>query len=103
MTSSRVPSAPNEAVIRGSILRVLPGPEGVGCVWEVEVRETDEVRGQRNFARAHLGKSISLFIPPDFPGSFRAGDRIEARIFFQGDERSGGFFLKDGAVRPLPK
>jgi hypothetical protein len=96
-----VPAAPNESKIRGEILKIQRGPDGPGYIWEVKVNESEDSGGARNFARAYVGKPISIYIHPDMKKKFKENDSIEARIFFQGDERSGAFFLIDDDVHKL--
>jgi hypothetical protein len=95
------PAAPNESVIRGKMVSVRPAPGGAGCIWDVEVLESRDVAPLANFARSRVGEAIPVYIHPDLKTELKPGDLLEARVFFQGDERSGAFFLKDDDVRGL--
>jgi hypothetical protein len=98
---SGVPAAPNECVVRGRINRISPSPEGEGHLWELKVEETDDVEGMRNFARTRVGDEISIFVPPGAARSLKKGDRVEARLSYEGDEHGGMFFLKEKGAKAL--
>ncbi len=89
-----VPAAPNESVVRGRVLRVQPAPGGTGTVWDVELEEAECVGDLANLAQSRVGECISIYVHPDLKVEIKEGDLIEARIFFEGDERGGVFFLK---------
>jgi hypothetical protein len=93
-----VPAAPNESVIRGKLVQVRPAPGGAGSIWDVEVIESRDVEPLANFTRSRVGESIAVYVHPDLKKKLEPGDLIEARVFFQGDERIGVFFLKDDDV-----
>ncbi|HKV11830.1 MAG TPA: hypothetical protein VJ725_27035 [Thermoanaerobaculia bacterium] len=99
----RVPAAPNESVVRGRVVRIRPTPEGLGAIWDVELKEAEEVENLANLARSRVGETVSIYIHPDLKVKIRVEDFIEARILFQGDERGGAFFLKGQDVRPLKR
>jgi hypothetical protein len=96
-----VPAAPNESVVRGALEGAGPSPEGQGRLWELKVEETDDVGGMRNFARPRVGEVISVLVPPGEGRGIKEGDRVEARLSYEGDERGGSFFLKEGGARKL--
>lgn len=98
---SGVPAAPNESKVRGRIVDIEPGPEGIGSIWKVEVNESLDVGILPNFTRAYIGKVISIFIHPNMKETLKVSDWVEARISFQGDERCGAFFLIDDDVHKL--
>ena len=94
--------APNESKIRGKIVKIDPGPEGLGSIWTIEVSETEDIDNLPNFARRHVGKLIPVLIHPEMKKEIKESDLIEAHITFQGDESGGEFFLIDDNVRHLP-
>ncbi len=96
---SPVPAAPNEGLLRGRLVQVEPAPEG--SVWTVAVEESDSLPGLPNLAQRYAGRSLRLLVPAGVsaPG---LGERIEARVTFQGDERGAAFYLVGSEVRPLP-
>jgi hypothetical protein len=89
-----VSAAPNESVVRGKVLRVQPAPGGIGTVWDVDIQEAEGVGNLANLARSRVGECLPIYIHPDLNVEIREGDIIRARIFFEGDERGGVFFLK---------
>src|SRR4051812_17481446 len=93
-----VPAAPNESVIHGKVTQVRPAPGGAGSIWDVEVIESKDVEPLANFTRSRVGESVAVYVHPDLEKKIEPGDLIEARVFFQGDERSGVFFLKGDDV-----
>lgn len=97
----RAPVAPNECKIRGTLTEVERGPEDLGFIWKVTVDETDDVNNLPNFARTHVGNSISIYVHPEMKQQLKAGNDIEAHVFFQGDEQGGAFFLANDDVRKL--
>jgi hypothetical protein len=96
-----VRAAPNESRIRGRLVKVAPGPEGVGELWKVKVDESEDIGGMSNFGRARVGETISVFVHPYLKRRFSESDQIEARISFQGDEAGAEFFLIGNDVRKL--
>lgn len=94
-----VPAAPNESIVRGKVLRVQPAPGGVGTVWDVELKQAEDAGKLANLARSQVGQTLSIYVHPDLKVPIEAGDLIEARIFFEGDERGGAFFLKGQEVQ----
>ena len=96
-----VPAAPNECLVRGTINGVAPPPEGEGHVWKLKVEESDDVDGMRNFARTRVGDEISVFVPPGEAKGLKKGDRVEAHLSYEGDERGGTFVLKEKGARKL--
>ena len=96
-----VRAAPNESKIRGRLIKVAPGPEGVGQVWRVQVDESEDLGKTADFARGLPGKEISVLVHPYLKKKYSESDLIEARISFQGDERGGAYFLMGEDVRRL--
>ena len=96
-----VPAAPNESVVRGTVVEIEAGPDGVGSIWKVHVDETHDVGQLRNLTRAHIGETIVIYVHPDMRKEFTAGDTIEVNVSFQGDERGGAFFLMGDKVHKL--
>ena len=96
-----VPAAPNACLERGRLESVKPGPEGQGHVWELLVEETEDENDLPNFARSRRGEVVSVLVPPGEGARLKKGDRVEARLSFEGDERGGTFFLKEGGTRKL--
>jgi hypothetical protein len=94
-----VNAAPNESKIRGKIVKIDPGPEGLGSIWTIEVSETEDIDNLPNFARRYVGKLISVLVHPEMKKEIKEFDIIEAHLTFQGDERGGEFFLIDDKVR----
>ena len=97
--SYSVSAAPNESLVRGKVLRVRPAPGGAGIVWEVEIQEAENVGNLANLARSRVGECIPIYVHPDLKVEIREGNVIEARVFFEGDERGGVFFLKGEDIR----
>ncbi len=85
--------APNECKVRGKVIKIEPGPEGLGTIWRVEVSEAQDVDNLPNFARRHVGKLVSILVHPKMKKEVKESDLIEAHVSFQGDARSGAFFL----------
>ena len=96
-----VPVAPNESIVHGKLIKIDSGPDGVGAIWSVEVIESHTVDKLPNFAQAHIGEIISIYIHPGMKTSLAPGDHIQARVSFQGDETGGSFFLIDDDVSKL--
>jgi hypothetical protein len=96
-----VPAAPNECLVRGHVKSVAPSPEGDGRLWELKVEEAEDVGGMRNFALSRVGEEISVSVPPGEAKGVKKGDRVEARLSYEGDERGGIFFLKEKGARKL--
>jgi hypothetical protein len=96
-----VRAAPNESRIRGRIINVAPGPEGVGQVWKVKVEGAEDVGPVANFGRGRVGEVISVLVHPYLKKRFSKSDLIEARVSFQGDEAGGDFFLMGEDIRRL--
>jgi hypothetical protein len=96
---SGVPAAPNETKVRGKVVSVEPGPEGVGSAWQVELHEADDVGDMPNMARARVGDTITVLVHPKVKESPAEGEAIQAQITYQGDERGGAFFLSPDDVR----
>jgi hypothetical protein len=96
---SGVFAAPNECKVRGKVVSVEPGPEGVGSAWQVELHEADDVGDMPNMARARVGDTITVFVHPKVKESPAEGEAIQAQITYQGDEQGGAFFLSPGDVR----
>jgi hypothetical protein len=95
----RVRAAPNASRIRGRITRVRPAPGGAGQVWDVDVHEAGDVTALANLAAPRIGKSVEVYVHPDFKEPFAAGDRVEATVVFEGDERGGAFFVRGDEAR----
>lgn len=96
-----VPAEPNASRIRGRLVSIRPGPEGQGATWEIVVAASDDVENMRNFGRAHVGLTITVYVPPGSRHRLAANDALEARVTFQGDERGGAFFLIEDDARRL--
>ncbi len=96
-----VPAAPNECVVRGKVASLGPAPEGEGRVLGLKIEEAEDVDGMPNFARTRVGQQINVFVPPGEAKGLKKGDRVEARVSYEGDERGGMFFLKEKGARKL--
>jgi hypothetical protein len=90
---------PNAARIRGKILHILPEADGFGAIWEVAIRDVQDVPGFTNFARSYRGDTVSLFVNPGLQARATAHDRIAAKVAFRGDERGGRFVVLDDDLR----
>ena len=73
--------------------RVRPAPGGAAPfgTWRSKRRRFGRLA---NLARSRVGESIPIYVHPDLKEKIQAGDLIEARIFFEGDERGGVFFSR---------
>lgn len=96
-----VPVVPNASQVRGRLIRIKPEPGERGSVWEIAVEEARDVEGFPNFAQAHVGQIIQVYVHPSIQHELAETDRMEARLAFRGDERGGRFVLIDDDVRKL--
>jgi hypothetical protein len=97
---SSVQAAPNQSLVIGKILSIAPLKDEPGFIWEILVEEVESERKMADFAANRKGLRIEVLVRPDFEHNMKAGDKISARITFQGDERGGTFFLvKDEAQK----
>ena len=104
MFRQRAPGAqvvPNASRVRGRLVQVQPEPDGYGSVWEVAVDESLDIDGLPNFTRAHVGKTIPVYVHPELEHELTEKDKMEARVTFRGDERGGRFVLTEDDVRKL--
>jgi hypothetical protein len=92
---------PNASRVRGQLLHIGPDRGGRGSLWEVKVKEARDVPGMPNFAVAHVGKAINIYVHPELKSPLKAGDTLEARVAYRGDERGGEFAIVDDDVRRL--
>lgn len=90
-----VPSAPNESLIFGRVVKVEPAPEGMGLAWEIEVYQSVVVNTSHSFAPAPRGEIVTIFAHPKFKENAAPNDIVEARVYYEGDEYGGAFFLLD--------
>jgi hypothetical protein len=90
---------PNAGRIRGEIVRIQPEADGFGSIWEVALREVQDVRGFANFARGYLGGTVALYVQPGLQDRAAVHDSISAKVAFRGDERGGRFVVLDDEVR----
>ena len=102
MSESRrsVAAVPNAAIVRGRIRRIAADPAG-GTVWELAVETARDVPGMPNFAQAHVGQDLSVYVHPELSHDLAEGDRVQARVTFRGDERGGRFALAADDVRKV--
>lgn len=98
-----VPVAPNECVIRGEINRVEPLAGGEGAVWNLTIKESTDIPGQRNLAKAHVASRVPVYVHPGIKAAVKPGDVVELRVSFQGDEHGAAFFLLGDDFRRLPE
>ncbi len=98
---SGVPVVPNASQVRGRLLRIKPEPGARGFVWEIAVYEARDIEGLPNFAKAHVGKIIQVYVHQESHRDLAEADSVEARIAFRGDERGGRFVLIEDDVRKL--
>lgn len=96
-----VPSAPNESVVCGKLVEILPGPDGMGKIWKVHVDESRDVGELRNLTRGRVGETLLIYVHPEMRKEFSVGDTVEFNVSFQGDEHGGAFFLLGDKVRKL--
>jgi hypothetical protein len=92
---------PNASRVRGQLVRIAPDRGGRGSFWKVAVRETHDIPGMPNFAAAHVGKTINIYVHPELKSALKKGDDLEARVAYRGDERGGLFALVEDDVRRL--
>lgn len=98
---SGVPVVPNASRVRGRLVRIKREPGARGSVWEITVDEARDVEGLPNFAQAHVGKIIQVYVHQELHHDLAERDSLEARIAFRGDERGGRFVLIEDDVRKL--
>lgn len=90
---------PNASKVRGKLISIKPEPDGYGSNWEIEVDHADNVGNLPNFARSHVGQIISVYVHPELKHDLMEKDKLEARVTYRGDERSGRFALIEDDVR----
>jgi hypothetical protein len=95
------PVVPNASVVEGKLLKIIPEPDGNGEVWDVAVERAAAAPPLPNFAQPYEGKTVQVYVHPDFKHSLQANDPVEARVAYRGDERGGRFVLQDDAARKL--
>ena len=98
---SGVPVVPNASKVRGSLVRIKPEPGGRGSIWEITVDEARDIEGLPNFARAHIGEMIQVYVHQELLHKLAESDELEARIAYRGDERGGRFVLIEDDVHKL--
>ena len=84
---------PNESKVRGRLLSIKPETGGEGSVWEIAVEKAEDVGDKPNFAKSHVGETISVYVNPEDEHSIAEQDEIEAHISYRGDEHGGRFAL----------
>lgn len=88
-----VPSAPNESIVRGKLVEIAAGPDGMGKIWKVHVDDSRDVGEFPNLTRRHVGNTLVIYVHPEMRREFNVGDTVELNVSFQGDEHAGAFFL----------
>jgi hypothetical protein len=104
MTQQRpaaVPVVPNASQIRGRLLQIQPEQGSGGAVWTIAVDEADDVEGMPNFARAHVGQPIEVYVHPELHPALAERDPLEARVAFRGDEQGGRFVIVNDDLHKL--
>jgi hypothetical protein len=96
-----VSAAPNACQVKGELLSKKKGPDGRSEIWKVKVEAAENVDELPNFAESRVGEVITVIIPPDTKHRLAKGDRLKARLAFEGNEHGGEFFLQGGQVRKL--
>ena len=96
-----VNAAPNACKVKGELVSKKKGPDGQSEVWEVKVEAAESIEEMPNFAQNRVGEIITVVVPPDTEHKLAKGDRLKAKLAFEGNEYGGEFFLQDGQVRKL--
>ncbi|HYP01978.1 MAG TPA: hypothetical protein VER76_17440 [Pyrinomonadaceae bacterium] len=96
-----VSAAPNACKVKGELLSRKTGPDGQSEIWKVKVEASENVEELPNFAESRVGEIITVIIPPDTEHKLAEGDRLKAKLAFEGSEHGGEFFLQGGQVRKL--
>ncbi|HJR07372.1 MAG TPA: hypothetical protein VJ842_08960 [Pyrinomonadaceae bacterium] len=96
-----VSAAPNACKVKGELLSKKKGPDGESEIWKVKVEATENVEELPNFCQSRVGEVITVIIPPDTEHKLEKGDRLNAKLTFEGSEHGGEFFLQGGQVRKL--
>jgi hypothetical protein len=96
-----ISAAPNACKVKGELLSRKKGPDGHSEIWKVKVEATENVEELPNFAKSRVGEVITVVIPPDTKHKLAEGDRLNAKLAFEGSEHGGEFFLQGGQVRKL--
>jgi hypothetical protein len=94
-----ISAVPNASRVRGQLLRISSDTGGRGSFWEIAVHEASDVPGMPNFAAAHIGKTITVYVHPELKHGFKQGDAVEAQVAYRGDERGGQFALVEDDVQ----
>jgi hypothetical protein len=92
---------PNQSKVRGRLLGIKPEPDGYGSDWQIAVDDAQDVDGLPNFARSHVGQTISVYVHPELEHDLKENDEVEARVSYRGDERGGRFALVEDDVKKL--
>ena len=100
---SPVPTAPNECVILGRIVKIDYSTEGLGMDWLVDLKDSIDVSGSVNLARRKVGSVIRVLVHSGIKKIFQLDDFIKANVIYKGDERGSAFFVVAQNIWRMPK
>jgi hypothetical protein len=90
--SHRITSAPNQSIVRGTIVALRSEPGGYGQTIELRVAESQDVNNLPNYTRGAIGRVVPFYLS-ESDCNLRPGDRIEGRVVFRGGVGGGRYNL----------
>ena len=61
--------------------------------WTVCIDAADDIGALANFAHRHVGRELTVEVPPDKAAGAQKDDRIAARVTYEGAPGGGSFLL----------
>jgi hypothetical protein len=103
MASSKsysISAAPNQSLVRGTIIALRPESGGYGQTVELKVAESQNIDDLPNFTRTAVGQILPFYLS-ETNVALHPGDRIEAKATYRGGPSGGRYSLLPDDIKKI--
>ncbi len=99
--NSRVPAIKNFSLVSGKVVGVAPDASNPAVVRvTVSVVSTSQVEGFPSFTDDKVGKEIEILLDSSLASTVAAGDSVQVKVSYRGDESGGSFYGSEMTILP---
>jgi hypothetical protein len=98
---NKMPAVENHSLVSGKVILVAAYPKNSTRVLiRLSVTVSAPVENFRSFTSDKVGQEIEILVDPALASSVKAGDSIQLKVSYRGDEFGGNFYGSDLTANP---
>ncbi len=99
--NNRVPAIKNYSLVAGSVTKIEPDASNSAVLrLTLNVTSSSHVEGFASFTDDKVGQEMVILVDSSLVGAAAAGDPVQVKVTYRGDERGGSFYASELTILP---